>query len=110
MRAPLRLLLAAALAIALPGLSGCGKKPKLLDPPEDAGPEAKQFPHTYPNPKYEPVPPSRSPGPATATEPLRPDAAYPPTIRTDTIGGPSNPGLPGQGTGGWPDTSRSSHP
>ncbi len=51
-------LILAGLTLAL---SGCGRKPGRVDPPEDAGPEAALFPHRYPDLRKDPpptVPPS----------------------------------------------------
>ena len=100
MRAASRLLLALALALTLTALSGCGKKPKLLDPPEDAGPEAKSFPRIYPNAKYDPAAPSGG------LEPMAPPSAYPPIIRPDDLGDPTAIPVPGQGQSAWPNSSR----
>lgn len=38
------------------GLSGCGKKPEFVSPPQ--GEEADRFPRTYPNPALDPKPES----------------------------------------------------
>ncbi|MEI6559305.1 MAG: hypothetical protein WCO00_12945 [Rhodospirillaceae bacterium] len=95
--------LALALALALPALEGCGKKPKLLDPPEDAGPEAGLFPRVYPRPEVEPGGP---PAPGTRPEPLAPAQPYPPIIRPDAFGDPSALTLPGGNGAGWANSSR----
>lgn len=49
-----------ALAAALT-LSGCGKKPKLVDAPPPEG-QVDPFPRTYPNPSLDPKPGQTSPG------------------------------------------------
>ena len=97
-----RWLLLAALALTLPALEGCGKKPKQLDPPEDAGPEAAKFPHSYPNSKYDPVPPSR---PATRPGPMVPADPFPPIIRPEELNNPATLAVPGQSGGTpWPNS------
>jgi len=102
--AAFRWLLLAALALTLPALAGCGKKPKLLDPPEGSGPESAQFPRSYPNSKYDPVPPSQ---PTSQPEPMAPTTAFPPIIRPEDLGSPSTLAVPGQSGGTpWPNSSR----
>lgn len=63
------LLTAAALAAAL-AVSGCGKKPKMVDPPQ--GKENDHFPRAYPapqsvDPSAKPAPPPKDPGPNLGT-------------------------------------------
>lgn len=58
MSRPRLLPVAAALAAALM-LTGCGKKPKLVDPPQ--GKENDHFPRTYPAPSGAETPTKRPP-------------------------------------------------
>ncbi len=89
-----RWLLLAALALTLPALEGCGRKPKLLDPPEGSGPAAATFPHDYPNSKYDPRPPGQPASPAAQPGPLEPGNAYPTIIRPDEIGNSTSLSMP----------------
>ena len=95
-----RWLLPMLLALTLPALEGCGRKPKLLDPPEGAGPEAAQFPRSYPVSKS-------GPPKGAQPEPLQPAEAYPQIIRPETLGDPTALSAPGQGgVSGWSNSSR----
>ncbi len=85
-----RWLLLALLALTLPTLEGCGRKPKLLDPPEGSGPEAAKFPHSYPSPKYDPKGQESPVQPG----PLVPDNPYPTLIRPSDGFGPSSIAMP----------------
>lgn len=103
-----RWLLPALLALALPSLEGCGKKPKLLDPPEGSPPSAADFPHSYPNTKYDSVPPSRRVTPAVQPGPMTPGGAYPAIVLPHDLSDPSTLPMPGQGGGGeWSNRSGS---
>jgi hypothetical protein len=97
-----------ALALVVPVLSGCGKKPTHLDPPEGAGPEASLYPRVYPNIKYDPAPAGAkpeghshpaAPAPVPVLEPMAPSQAYPTIIRPDTLAPTSALVSPGQGGG-----------
>jgi hypothetical protein len=62
---PRLLPVAAALTVALM-LAGCGKKPKIVDPPQ--GKENDHFPRTYPAPAGAETPAKR-PAPPTGVQP-----------------------------------------
>ena len=51
---PKRMCLALLLVVLACGLSGCGKRPKDIDPP--VGTDAHSFPQTYPDPATDPKP------------------------------------------------------
>jgi hypothetical protein len=55
--------IAAACLVAL-ALTGCGKKPSLVEPPQ--GRAADRFPGTYPNPALDPQPQRQTPAPTQA--------------------------------------------
>ncbi|MEI8393659.1 MAG: hypothetical protein WCF85_02910 [Rhodospirillaceae bacterium] len=96
-----------ALMLALPMLSGCGKKPGTLDPPEGAPVESKKWPHIYPNPKLDngPVTPSAKTMPAP--EPMQPQQAYPRILHQGDVTAPSALTLPdSSAVGSWATPQR----